>query len=276
MGDRRASLAGAIAWLTAVLAFPLAAGAQSPNSVVTRLKQDPVLKVCYAQGTPDSYKDPKTGVWTGVMVDLVNELATQLHAKVEPVEVQWPTAVLSLKRGDCDFFGGSLVYNPGRALEVAFTRPFWAKGLNMVVPVKNPKNLQHLSDLNSENVTIAAVVGSREFESSKRLFPKAKFLAIPVNTDIQIIDPVRRGDADVAVLPTITIQWWLQVPENAAWGKMGFPGEDFGNAPNGWAVRFGDPEWRDFLDEFSNWVSVNGLAPKLYDEYLKKTNPFSR
>ena len=92
------------------------------------------------------------------MVDLVNELATQLHAKVEPVEVQWPTAVLSLKRGDCDFFGGSLVYNPGRALEVAFAKPFWAKGLNMVVPVKNPKNLQHLSDLNSENITIAAVV----------------------------------------------------------------------------------------------------------------------
>jgi ABC-type amino acid transport substrate-binding protein len=184
--------------------------------------------------------------------------------------------VLSLKRGDCDMFGSSLVYNPGRALEVSFVRPFSAKGLNMVVPVANPKNLHHLADLNSENITIAAVVGSREFESSKRQFPKAKFLAIPVNADIQIIDLVKRGDADVAVLPTITIQWWSQVPENAAWGKLAFPGEDFGNAPNGWAVRFGDPEWRGFLDAYSNWVAANGLASKLYSEYLKKTNPFSR
>jgi ABC-type amino acid transport substrate-binding protein len=240
------------------------------------LKQDPVIKVCYALGTPDSYKDPKTGDWNGVMVDLVNELATQLKAKVEPVEVQWSTAVLSLKRGDCDMFGGSLVYNPGRALEVSFVRPFWAKGLNMVGPKTNPKGLHHIADLNSPNITIAAVVGSRELESSRRLFPKAKFLTMPVNADIQIIDPVKRGDADVAVLPTITLQWWLQVPENAAWGMMAFPGEDFGNAPNGWAVRYGDPEWREFLDDFSNWVSVNGLAPKLYDEYLKRTNPFGQ
>jgi hypothetical protein len=41
-------------------------------------------------------------------------------------------------------------------------------------------------------------------------------------------------------------------------------------------VRFGDPEWKEFLDAYSNWVAANGLAPKLYDEYLKKTNPFGR
>ena len=43
-----------------------------------------------------------------------------MKVKVQPVEVQWNTAVLALKRGDCDFFGSSFVYNAPRALEVTF------------------------------------------------------------------------------------------------------------------------------------------------------------
>jgi len=31
------------------------------------------MKVCYAR-IPESYKDPKTGEWLGVFVDLANEL----------------------------------------------------------------------------------------------------------------------------------------------------------------------------------------------------------
>jgi len=78
------------------------------------------MKVCYAQGSPESYKDPKTGEWQGVFVELANEMATWMKVKIQPVEVQWNTAVLSLKRGDCDFFGSSFVYNAPRALEVSF------------------------------------------------------------------------------------------------------------------------------------------------------------
>ena len=120
------------------------------------------------------------------------------------------------------------------------------------------------------------ILGTREHETAKRLYPKAKILALKVNSDVQINESVKRGDADAALLPTITIRWWLAVPENAAWGTMGFPGNDFGNAPNGWAIRYGDPEWKSFLDAFVNYVTVNGIAVGLYDTYLKKTNPFAK
>ena len=76
------------------------------------------------------------------------------------------------------------------------------------------------------------------------------------------------------VLPAITVKWWLQVPENAEWGKEGFPGQDFGNAPNGWAVRYGDPDWKDFLDAFSGWVAANNVSVNLYADYMARTNPF--
>jgi len=252
------------------------AHAQSDASTLTKVKKEGAMKVCYAQGSPESYKDPKTGEWLGVFVDLANELATWMKVKIQPVEVQWNTAVLALKRGDCDFFGSSFVYNAPRALEVNFITPFRAKGLNAIIRKDNKKNLKKIADLDNPNVTIAVGLGSREYETGKRLFPKAKFLALQINSDVETLPPTQRGDADVTILPIININWWLQIPENAAWGKMAFPGEDFGNAPVGWAVRYGDQEWKDFLDQYVRWVQANDLVKHTYDEYMAKTNPFAK
>jgi ABC-type amino acid transport substrate-binding protein len=250
--------------------------AQSETSTLTKIKKEGVMNVCYAQGSPESYKDPKTGEWRGVFVELANRLADWMKVKLVPVEVQWNTAVLAIKRGDCDFFGSSLVYNVPRALEITYIIPFRSKGLNAIIRKDNTKGLKTVSDLNNENVTIAAGVGSREYETAQRLFPKAKLLALQINSDVESLAPTKRGDADVTVLPIININWWLQVPENAEWGKMAFPGEDFGNSPVGWAVRYGDQEWKDFLDMYSRWVAANNMAQSLYDEYMSKTNPFAR
>jgi ABC-type amino acid transport substrate-binding protein len=250
--------------------------AQSDTSTLTKVKKEGVMKVCYAQGSPESYKDPKTGEWMGVFVELANELATWMKVKIQPVEVQWNTAVLSLKRGDCDFFGSSFVYNAPRALEVTFVQPFRSKGLNAIIRKDNKKNLKKISDLNNENISIAVGLGSREYETGKRLFPKAKFLALQIQADVETLAPTQRGDADVTILPVININWWLQIPENSSWGKMAFPGEDFGNAPVGWAVRYGDQEWKDFLDQYSRWVAANQLADRVYGEYMERTNPFAK
>jgi polar amino acid transport system substrate-binding protein len=253
-----------------------AAQAQSESSALTKIKKEGVMKVCYAQGSPESYKDPKTGEWLGVFVELANELAAWMKVKIQPVEVQWDTAVLALKRGDCDFFGSSFVYNAPRALEADFIRPFRAKGLNAIIRKDSTKGLKKVADLNNENVKIAVGLGSREYETGKRLFPKAQFLALKIQSDVESLAPTKRGDTDVTILPIININWWLQIPENSEWGKMAFPGEDFGNSPVGWAVRYGDPEWKDFLDMFSGFVAANDGAKQLYDKYLAKTNPFAK
>ena len=266
MSLRRSLAAFAAAAALALAGLPGNASAQ--ESVLDKVKQTGTLKVCFAQGQPDNYKDPKTGEWTGVFVDLVHQLADWM-------KVQWNVAVLSLKRGDCDLFGSSLVYNAPRAMQINYIRPMWAKGMNAVIPKENPRGFASPSDLDGEDVTLAVIVGSREHETAKRLFPDAKLLALQTNVDVQINESVKRGDADAALLPTITIRWWLDVPENQAWGAMGFPGNDFGNAPNGWAIRYGDPDWKNFLDAFSNFTWANHITEGLYDTYLAKTNPFA-
>lgn len=244
------------------------------DSALDQIKKDGVLKVCYSQILPEAYKDPKTGEWTGVFVDLVNELGKWMKVKVQPVEVGWDVAVLSLKQGTCDIFASSLIYNAPRAMEINYVRPFLAKGINVVIQKANPKNLKEPSDLNNSAVTVVAQLGSREQETVQRLYPKAKILAVRANSQLELVEQVKRGDADAAALPAITVKWWLQVPENAAWGMEGFPGRDFGNAPAGWGVRYADRDFKDFLDSYVGWVIANKVAVNLYDEYMSRTNPF--
>ncbi len=265
--------------LGAALAFGLAfasGGDAAAQSVLDKVKKEGVIKVCTPQVVPDLYKDPKTGEWLGVMADLLNSLAAWMKVKVQPVEVGgFDAALLTLKQGNCDLIGSSMVYNAPRAMEVNFIRPFGAKGINAVMLKSNPKNLKTPADLNAAGITIVSSLGSREHETAARMFPKAKILAVKVPAAIQIVEQVKRGDATVAVLPTVTVKWWLQVSENAAWGAMAFPDQDFGNAPNGWAIRYGDPAWKDFLDNYSNYVAANGIANKLYAEYMDRVNPFT-
>lgn len=259
--------------ITAGAAF--APGAAKADATLDRIKREGVLKVCVPPVIPDLYKDARTGEWSGVMADLLRTLTTWMKVKFQPVEVGgFDAALLTLKQGNCDLIGSSMVYNAPRAMEVNFIRPFGSKGINVVMLKDNPKKLKAPADLNSPDITIVTNLGSREQETAARLFPKAKLLAVKVPASIQIVEHVKRGDAHVAILPTITVRWWLQVPENAAWGAMGFPGQDFGNAPNGWAIRYGEPDFKDFLDAYSGYIATNNIATELYEQYMDRENPF--
>ena len=74
------------------------------------------------------------------MADLLNGLAQWMKVKVQPVEVGgFDAAVLTLKQGNCDLIGSSMVYNAPRAMEVNFVRPFGAKGINAAILKTNPR-----------------------------------------------------------------------------------------------------------------------------------------
>ena len=118
--------------------------------MLAKVKSDGTMKVCYAQTTPDAYKDTKTGQWNGVFVDLTNELAAWMKVKVEPVEVTFATVILALNRGDCDLFGASLLYNAPRAMEIDYIIPFAAKGMNAVIAAGNPKHFSKPEDFNQD------------------------------------------------------------------------------------------------------------------------------
>jgi polar amino acid transport system substrate-binding protein len=269
---RIAKLCGIVP-LSALLLLIVPASAQQQSSL-QKIKQTGTIKACIAQTNPESFKDGKTGDWRGINVDLINELASWIKVKVEFVETKWDTLILSVNRNDCDMFGGSLQYNAPRSTEIAFIQPFWKKGSNLVIKKENAGKFKKWEEMNDPSVKISAVAGTSDAELVKRYFPKAQLLALSVNSSIQVMDSIRRGDADAAFVSSAAIRWWLEIPENSAWATEAFPGPDLFPATVGWAIRYGDPDFKAFLDAFANWAVANGRVAALYADYYSRTNPF--
>jgi ABC-type amino acid transport substrate-binding protein len=268
-------LAAIGALLSAVGAWTFAVpAAAEEESVLQKVKKTGVIKACIAQTNPESFKDAKTGEWKGINVDLIQEMAAWVKTKVEFVEVKWDTVILSLNRNDCDMFGGSLQYNAPRALEVSYIVPFWKKGSNLVVRKDAKRKFASVKEFDDASVTISAVAGTSDYELVRRKFPKAKLQALNVNSSIQVMDSVRRGDVDAAFVSSAAIYWWLDIPENSAWAVAAFPGQELFPASVGWAIRYGDPDWKSFLDAFSTWAVANGRVKELYDDYFAGSNPY--
>ena len=66
------------------------------------------------------------------------------------------------------------------------------------------------------------------------------------------------GDSDVL----------LFARRNADWATAFDPEHPIDKRPNTWAVRYGDYEWKNFLDFFATFMTVNGEMERLFEKHM--------
>jgi hypothetical protein len=66
------------------------------------------------------------------------------------------------------------------------------------------------------------------------------------------------GDSDVL----------LFAKRNADWATVFMPGSPIDKRPNTWAVRYGDPEWKFFLDFYAAFLNANGEMERLFKHHM--------
>ncbi len=237
------------------------------KSVLARVKKEGKLRVGYAQTLPWFHKDAKTGSLAGIYYDVAGALAKELEVKVEYQEVSWADATVALRKGDFDLFGSSLFYTVPRSLVVNYTAPLWHKGHLAVSHKDNARRFKSIADFNRPDVTFSINVGTREEHVLKVMFPKAKI----VTTSGQIVlaaEPVRTKKADLWV--TGDLDALLFAKKNSAWAQVVDPSHPFGRGANTWAIRYGDPAWKFFLDMWVDNAVESGLVQQRYDFYFKE------
>ncbi len=237
------------------------------KSALARLKKEGKLKVGYAQTLPWFHKEAKTGSLAGIYYDVAEALAKELEVKAEYQEVSWADATVALRKGDFDVFGSSLFYTVPRALVVNYTAPLWHKGHLAVSHKDNARRFKSTADFNRPDVTFSINVGTREEHVLKVMFPKAKI----ITTSGQIVlaaEPVRTKKADLWV--TGDLDALLFAKKNSAWAQVVDPSHPFGRGANTWAIRYGDPAWKFFLDMWVDNAVESGLVQQRYDVYFKE------
>jgi hypothetical protein len=81
-------------------------------------------------------------------------------------------------------------------------------------------------------------------------------------------EPVRAKKADVWMSGDSDVI--LFAKRNSQWAAVIEPDKPIDKRPNTWAIRYGDVEWKAFLDFWATFVVVNGEMDRLFRLHMEK------
>jgi ABC-type amino acid transport substrate-binding protein len=173
-----------------------ASHAQQQDTLLQQIKKNGVMRVCQGAYPPYNVKNPQTGEWEGLNVDLMKEIAGFLSVKIEDVDSSFPTLIPSLLTRKCDISAAATYVTPARAEQVLFTTTYASETKVAFVPVDSP--IKTYADLDKPNITIATRSGTAEETFAKKFFKQAKIkLTTSDATQPHLLD-VAAGRADAA------------------------------------------------------------------------------
>ena len=235
----------------------------SNDSALARMKKTGKLKVGYSQTKPNFYLDAKTNKLRGIFYDATQFLGQQCEVEIEYTEVLWANATVGLRKGDFDLFVSSLTYTVPRGLVIVYAGPIHHKGFIAVTHKDNAGRFKTAADLNRENVTFAVTLGDASGNMVKVDFPKAKIRTIQGQLTL-LGEAVRTKQADAFIGGDFDGEVFAA---SADWAHAIDPTHPFNLLPNTWACRYGDPEWKFFLDMFCDRMVSSGFMGERFRAY---------
>jgi polar amino acid transport system substrate-binding protein len=217
------------------------------ESMLEQVMKHGTLRVGMSTFVPWAMQD-KTGNFVGFEIDVASRLAQDMGVKVEFIPTKWSGIIPALLTGKFDIIIGGMGIRPERNLKVNFSIPYDYTGMSIVAHKKLAAGFWRLGDFNNANISIAVRTGTTAAAAAKQWMPKAKLRLF--DDESQAIQELLLGrvHAVVASAPLPTFQA-IANPD-----KLFLPlKEDFTREPIGFALRKGDPDSLNFLD---NWIRV--------------------
>lgn len=230
----------------------------SQESTLEQVLERGVLRVGFATFVPWAMKD-KTGTFTGFEIEVARRLAKDMGVSVEFVPTKWSGIIPALLTGKFDIIVGGMGILPERNLKVNFSRPYEYSGMSIMAHKEVAAGLDSLADFDAPGVTIVARIGTTAADAVKKFMPRADLRLF--DGEAQAIQELLNGRAHAMVasapLPAFTV---TDNPD-----KLFLPlKETFTREPIGFAVRKGDPDFLNFLD---NWILVVDSQGWLKERY---------
>ena len=255
-----AVLALLVAVAAAVLHSPPAALPEK-QSILDEIQATGQIKVMYINYPPFSIKDPKTGAVTGVFVDVIERIAEKMKAEPVYIETTWAQLVLDLAsdRGHVNVTGIFPLVERAQG-GVIFSKPLAFLGNNAIVKVDDDR-FQSLEEINQEGLVVVVTEGEQGHEIAKKHLPKVDLRVISSGDLTLAFAEVSAGRADVALGDEWMADRFAQ--EHPEVRKLFekpilLRGVTF-------AVKRGDQEWLNFLNNAIEVMQVSGEMDEIYE-----------
>jgi polar amino acid transport system substrate-binding protein len=242
------------------------------KSTLNQVLQRGVLRVGMEPGyMPFEMKDKKGNI-IGFDVDMAKAMAKAMGVELELVPTAWDGIIAALLTGKFDILMSGMTITQERNLKINFANPYISVGQTMIVNKKHAGKTW--KDLDKPEYTIATKLGVTGEIATRKMFKKAKIRTF--ETEADAAQEVLNGNADAFV---------YDKPYNAiffaqkkATGKIVHFDNDLTYEPLGWAIRKGDPDFINWLNNFLNQAKHDGTYDRIYkkwfekDAWLKKVN----
>ncbi|MCW2073771.1 UNVERIFIED_ORG: polar amino acid transport system substrate-binding protein [Bradyrhizobium japonicum] len=251
------ALAGA-----AIAATGSAKADTAPGSTLERIKKSGVLRIAVIAGQdPYFHKDLTTNQWSGACIDMANDIAGKLGAKVETLESTWGNQILDLQAEKIDL-AFAVNPTPERSLVIDFSTPILVHSFTVIITKKGFAKPQTWAELNKPEVKIAVDIGSTHETIARRYCPKATILGFKERNEAILAVATGRADCNIslAVLSVATLK------KNPTLGELAVP-RPLLTLPTNMGIRAeSDRRYKDFL---SAWADYNRSLGQTREWMLK-------
>lgn len=255
--------------LLALLVLPLPAAAQNAvvweQSTLNQVLKRGELRVGLEAGYMPFEMLNKKGDLIGFDIDLARLMAKYMGVKVRFVNTQWDGIIPALLTGKFDLLMGGMTVTPERNLQVNFANPYIVVGQSVVLNRKLEAKVKSHEQLNSPEYTIATKLGTTGDIAAHKYMPRAHIKQFESEADAAT--EVRNGRADAFVydLPFNAV-YVVQNPDKLVHLK-----EPFTYEPLAWAVRKGDPDFINWLNNFLMLSKGDGSYDALYRKWFESS-----
>ncbi len=244
----------------ATLLLPSFASADALDDIVAR----GTLRVGMEPGYMPFEMTNQKGEIIGFDVDIAKRMAKAMGVKLELVSTAWDGIIPGLITDKYDIIMSGMTLTQERNLKVAFASPYIVVGQSILVKKEYANEVKTYRDLNDPKYKVASKLGTTGEQATKRMIPKASYISFETEQE-GVMDLVNgKIDAFVYDLPYMAI---ANAEKNN--GKLVFLDQPFTYEPLAWAVRKGNPDYLNWLNNFMSQIKSDGTYDKIYQKWFK-------
>jgi len=251
------SAVAAVALVSSSLAF------SAEKSTLESILDAGEMKVCFDAGYMPFEMKAKNGGFIGFDIDLAKQMSKAMGVKFAPVNTAWDGIIPALLTGKCDIIMGGMTITPQRNLKVNFADPYVVIGQTILLRPELKDKVKSYRDLNSGEYTVATKLGTTGEAAVKRLIGKAEISLFETQADAVLEVANGKADAFVYDLPFNA----LYSSQNA--GQVSHIEKPFTYEPLGWAIRKGDADFLNFLNNYLRQIRGDGSYDRIYAKWFK-------
>jgi polar amino acid transport system substrate-binding protein len=225
------------------------------------------LRVGFEAGYLPFEMADKKGRFIGFDIDVAKEMAKAMGVKFVPVNTAWDGIIPALVTKKFDILISGMTITQERNLKINFADPYIIVGQTILLNKRNEGKVTSYKDLNDPKYIIASKLGTTGEQAIKRMIPRATYKSFEVESEAALETMNGKADATVYDLPFCAT---FMAQQGA--GKLIFLDKPFTYEPLAWAIRKGDPDFMNWLNNFLRQVKNDGRYDVIYNKWIRSTD----